>query len=90
MDRSRRQRTLYAGEAVLIALGLFPLLLLFFPLALLAAPAAFIAGYAAYRPTWWAAGPRESRRYYRQYTHLVACLSAVALLLFALSLAGVI
>lgn len=90
MDHLGRQRILYAAEAVLIALGLFPLLMIFSPLALLAVPAPFMAGYAAYRPTWWIVGPREPRRYARQYTHLVACVSVTALLLFVLSLAGVI
>jgi hypothetical protein len=85
-----KRRLWYAAEAILIALGIVPLFMMFYPLALLAAPAPFLAAYAAYRPGWWAAGPREPRRYARQYVHLAACVSGAGLLLFALFLSGIL
>jgi hypothetical protein len=76
-------RLLYAVEAVVIALAIVPMLIMVFPLGLLAAPTPFLAGYAAFRPTWWAVGPREPRRYARQYVHLAASVSVAGLLVFA-------
>ncbi len=90
MRRVLKARVLYAAEAVLIAAGILPLFMLLYPLALLAAPAPFLAGYAAFRPTWWAVGPREPRRYARQYVHLAACVSAAALAFFAMSLTHIL
>ena len=75
-------RLFYAGEAVVIALAIVPMLTMLFPLGLLAVPAPFLAGYAAFRPTWWAVGPREPRRYARQYVHLAASVSVAGLLVF--------
>ena len=85
MIGGRRQRVLYAAEALLIAAGVLPLFMLFYPLALLAAPAAFLAGYAAFRPAWMFEGRRERR----QYVHVAAGVAAAGILAFVLSLAHV-
>jgi hypothetical protein len=75
-------RLFYAGEALVIALAIVPMLIMLFPLGVLAAPAPFLAGYAAFRPAWWAVGPREPRRYARQYVHLTAAVSVASLVVF--------
>lgn len=80
------QRLFYAAEALVIGLAIVPMLIMLFPLGVLAAPALFMAGYAAFRPTWWAVGPREPRRYARQYVHLAASVSAASLLVFLISI----
>jgi hypothetical protein len=86
MIGDRRQRVLYAAEALLIAVGLLPLFMMFYPVALLAAPATVLAGYAAVRPAWMFEGRRERW----QYVHLAAGVAIVAILAFVLSLARVI
>jgi hypothetical protein len=82
------QRLFYAGEALVVAVAIVPMLMMLFPLGVLAAPAPFLAGYAAFRPSWWAVGPREPRRYARQYVHLTTSVSAVSLLVFLISIFG--
>jgi hypothetical protein len=67
-----QKRLFYAAETVVILLFILLGPILFPPLAVLALPAPFLSGYAVIRPTWWDCGPREPRRYARQYVHLAA------------------
>ena len=60
---------------ILLFIALGPIV--FPPLAVFAMPAPLLSGYAVIRPTWWDSGPREPRRYARQYVHLTAAVATV-------------